>query len=149
VQFNLSATNADLNSENNPQYASTNLTLNLGGNFRYKDWLTLIPNLGFSENENKFMQEKMQTYNAFLTTELTFIPQLLSASVSGGYSQTEMSSSGTSSNINATLSLNSYLDSLIKVGQLILALRGNYSSMEMPGFSDSFLTLGIQADFSF
>ena len=95
------------------------------------------------------MQEKMQTYNAFLTTELTFIPQLLSASVSGGYSQTEMSSSGTSSNINATLSLNSYLDSLIKVGQLILALRGNYSSMEMPGFSDSFLTLGIQADFSF
>jgi hypothetical protein len=149
VQFNLSATNADLSSENNPQYANTNLTLNLGGNFRYKDWLALIPNLGFSENENKFVQEKMQTYNAFLTTELTFIPQLLSASVSGGYSQTEMSSSGTSSNINATLSLNSYLDSLIKVGQLILALRGNYSSTEMPGFSDSFLTIGIQTDFSF
>ncbi len=149
VQFNLSATNADLNSENNPQYANTNLTLNLGGNFRYREWITLIPNLGYSENENKFMQEKMQIYNAFLTTELIFIPSLLSASVSGGYSQTEMRSYGTSSNINATLSLNSYLDSLIKVGQLILALRGNYSSMESPGFSDSFLTLGIQADFSF
>jgi len=148
VNINLSVVNSIMSSQNNPDMDTSNLTVNLGGSLRFKQFLSLMPSLGYSQNHDKFSDEKMQTVNAFISGELSFIAQVLTTSFSGSFTYSDSDLMGNSTAYNLSSNLNIYLNNLLKTGNFVLSLRGNYNRTEMSDYTNSYYSLMAQLDFS-
>lgn len=148
LNLSLSATYADLDSQNFPQNSSSNLTMNLGGMWHIGQIVTLMPNFGYTEAKNKFSNEKMQSYNTFLTSEIFVWPQVVSLTLTGSYMNNKIPG-GDSENLALSGNINFHLNRFLNFGNFILSIRGDYSEAKMPGFSDSTFTSLLQLDFQF
>ncbi|MFC2169195.1 hypothetical protein ACFLRM_01330 [Acidobacteriota bacterium] len=146
VIFNLNMSNSNQTSKNFPQNDNSNLTLALGGSLRAGQTLSFNPTLGYSKMINKYTHEEITTFNSFVTTEIVFIPELLSTVLSGSFTRTEGASSGLNTALNLSSNVSYYLRKLLKFGDISLSIRGNYSKTEMPGFSNSFYSIMFQCD---
>jgi hypothetical protein len=148
LDLNFSATYSDLDSQNFPENASSNLTANLGGTWRLGQILILSPNFGYTEAKNKFTEEKMQSYNTFLTSEIFAWPEVVSLTLTGSYMNSKIPE-GDSENLSISGNINFHMDKFLNFGNIVLSVRGDYSKAKMPGFSDSIFTSLLQLDFQF
>jgi hypothetical protein len=148
LNLNLSATFSDLDSQNFPQNSSSNLTMNLGGTWRFKQILIVSPNFGYNEAKNKFSDEKTQSFNTFLTSEIYVWPQVISFTLTGSYMNNKIPG-GDSENLALSGNINIHLNRFLNFGNFILSIRGDYSKATMPGYSDSTFTSLLQLDFQF
>jgi hypothetical protein len=148
LNLSLSATYSNLDSQNFPQNSSSNLTMNLGGMWHIGQIVTLMPNFGYTEAKNKFTNEKLQSYNTFLTSEIFVWPQVISLTLTGSYMNSKIPG-GDSKNLSLSGNFNIHLNKFINFGNFILSIRGDYSEAKMPGFSDSIFTSLLQLDFQF
>lgn len=148
----LSLTNARLSSASNPQLDNRNLTANLSGAFRIGNWLTLMPTLGYSGINMPAQDERQKMLNSFLLAEVWFIPQIVSVSFNGSYSQTEAGSPGISRFLNLEGNLNLNVQKWvpwIQVSSLVLSLRSSYNRSEMQGYIRDYTAWFGQLDLSF
>jgi hypothetical protein len=148
LNLSLATTLADLDSQNFPQNSSSNFTLNLGGTWRFKQILILSPNFGYSEAKNKFSNEKTQSFNTFLTSEIYVWPEVASLSITGSYMNNN-TPGGDSENLALSVNARFHLNKFIHFGNFTLNIRGDYTKANMPGFSDSIFTSLLQLDFQF
>jgi len=149
ASINISLINSDSTSENAPGNDTSSLTLNLGGSFRAGENLSFNPSFGYAKMTNKFTNEQTLTYNSFLTTEIAFIPRIFSILFSGSFNRAELASDNISNVLDLSGGFNLYLEKLIKIGRIILSLRGNYKYIDMAGITESDYRMFFQCDFSF
>jgi len=149
AMITFSLTDAQISSQNNPQTNNLNLTANLGGTFRAGDFFSIMPTLSYSEMRNKFSGVTTSSWNSFFTAELNFIPQVLATSLSGSYMKTGGDPQNTSNTLTLSWNLNVSSQKLIKLGNIILSLRGNYNRTSSAATSKSYLSLFLQTDFTF
>jgi hypothetical protein len=148
----LSLTDARQSSSLNPLLDNRNLTANLTGAFLIGNWLTLMPTLGYSGMNLPGNDERQRMFNSFLVAEAWFIPQILSVSFNGSYSQTEAGSLNISQLLNLGWNLNLNVQKwvpLIQVGSLVLSLRGSYNRSEMQGYVSDYIAWFGHLDLSF
>jgi hypothetical protein len=149
ASLNLQVTDADQKSQSFAQNQNSNLTVNFGGMFRAKDRLTFAPTLGYSLMKMVFTQEETRTYNAFFMTELALIPQVISVSMTGAFNRTDSAVQGVSNVLNISGFLSLYLKKLIKIGNVVLSVTGNYNQIEAPAFKNKNYAALAKCDFSF
>jgi hypothetical protein len=92
---------------------TSNLNASLALNLRFGRLLSLNPTLSYQENENLGDGSKSTIYNIYLNSEITFIPQYLSLTISSSYMNNE-SPYGTSTNWTAGCNLNFFAAKLFK-----------------------------------
>jgi hypothetical protein len=148
LNLNLSLTYSDLDSQNFPQNSSANLTTNLGGTWRLGQILIISPNFGYTEAKNKFSNEKIQSFNTFLTSEIFVWPEVAALSLTGSYMNNKFPG-GDSENLTLSGNISIHLNRFTNFGNFILSIRGDYAESKMPGFSDSIFTSLLQLDFQF
>ena len=88
-------------------------------------------------------------YNLYLNSELTFIPQVFSLSLSGSYSKNDNDVSD-SENISATANLNFYMAKFFKQKiQPKLVFSGRYQESSYDGMTNDDLAFFMQLTISF
>jgi hypothetical protein len=132
---------------------SKTFTSNIDGsvslNLMFGNFLSLNPTLSYQSTENFTDDSTSKIYNAYLSGELTFIPEYFSLSISGSWTKTDNTYSDTTA-LSAGGSLNVYLSKLFNYKlQPTLSLRGKYEDYQDGGTDNSNLTLYLQADLSF
>ena len=137
LSMDVSVTNSDMSSENAPENDSETFTLNLGGSMRNGEILSITPSYSYSKMLNKFTEEETLTHNAFLTTEIHFLPRVISLHFSGSYNITKFPLGDITKAFDIGGGLNFYLDKLIKIGSIVLTLKGSYRYSEVGEISDS------------
>jgi hypothetical protein len=132
---------------------SKNFTSNIDAavalNLRFGTFLSLNPTLSYQSTENFSDDSTSKIYNAYLNSELTFIPELLSLSVSGSWTKndnTSMDSTMLSVGGNLNLFLAKAFNQKV---QPTLSLRGKYEEYKNGDTSNNNVTLYLQADLSF
>ena len=140
---------SSVSSKASPQGNNSGLALNVGGTYQAGTILSIAPLLGFTRARNSFTGERQLTYNSFLTADVTVVPNWLSTNIQAGYSRSDNGSLGISDTANLTGALNLHLQKLIKVGNVVLSIRGNYGRTKMTGFSNTISSILAQCDFSF
>ena len=149
VSMDISVTNSDMSSENEPESDNSIFTLNLGGSMRNGEILFITPSYSYSKILNKFTEEETFTHNAFLATEIYFFPQVISLNFSGSYNRTEFSLGDITQAFDIGGGLNLYLDKLIKIGSIVLTLKGNYQYSKIEEVSESNYLALFQCNFAF
>jgi hypothetical protein len=136
---------------------SKNFTSNLDGtvavNLRFGTVLSLNPTVSYQSTENFSDNSTSKIYNAYLSSELSFIPEIFSLSVSSSWTKNDNTFEAVTSS-TTTLStegnLNFYMAKIFKQKiQPTLSLRGKYEEMKVADTSNSNVTLYLQADLSF
>jgi len=92
---------------------TSNLNASLALNLRFGRLLSLNPTLSYQENENLGDGSKSTIYNVYLNSEITFIPQYLSLTISSSYMNNE-NPYGASTNWTAGCNLNFFASKLFK-----------------------------------
>ncbi|MBN2346261.1 MAG: hypothetical protein JXO51_07700 [Candidatus Aminicenantes bacterium] len=92
---------------------SSNLNASLGLNLRFGKFMTLNPTFSFQENKNLADGGKSTVANIYLNSEVTFIPEYCSLTVSASYMNNEGEYS-TSSSWSAGANLNFFMAKLFK-----------------------------------
>ncbi|MFC2166599.1 hypothetical protein ACFLQZ_01385 [Acidobacteriota bacterium] len=149
VTLNFSLNNSVLTSQNNPSTDNSNFMVNLGGSFRWKNFLSLMPTFSYSRMAYKSTGIKTQSYSTFFSAELNFIPQILTTSLSGSYSKMSGSQMNVSTNFNLSGNIMFYLQKLIKIANIMVSLRSSYTLSESAFLTNSYFTLLLQTDFMF
>jgi hypothetical protein len=149
VNLNFQVGNSDVSSRTSPQANSRGFNMNVGGAFRAGEAFSVSPSIGYTTARNKFTGEKQITLNTFLAAELALVPQWLSTSFQGGYTRADNGSMGVAEQTGLSGLINVHLKKLIKVGTVILSVRGNYGRTKMPGYANTISSAMAQCDFSF
>jgi len=147
--INLTLINSTLSSENDPLNDSSTLTLNIGSAFRSGEIFNFNPVFSYSRTKHKFTNEESQTYNSFLTTELSVVPRVFSLFFSGGFNRVKLSPDNISNILNLEGALNLFLDRLLKIGSVVFSLKGTYNRSEFAGMTMSDYRIFLQCDFAF
>lgn len=133
---------------------SKNFTSNFDGslavNLRFGKAVSLNPTFSYQSTKNLADNSTSKMYNFYLSSEVTFIPELFSLSVSGSYSETRNTNSN-SKNLSVSTNLNFFMAKLFKNKvQPSLSLRAKYQESKY-GTSPKtdFATVYLQADISF
>jgi hypothetical protein len=92
---------------------TANLNASLALNLRFGRFMSLNPTLSYQENENLCDGSKSTIYNLYLNSEITFIPQYLSLTISSSYMNND-NPYGTSANWTAGCNLNFFAAKLFK-----------------------------------
>jgi len=92
---------------------TSNLNASLALNLRFGRFMSLNPTLSYQENENLGDGSKSTVYNLYLNSEITFIPQYLTLTISSSYMNNENPFS-TSTNWTAGCNLNFFAAKLFK-----------------------------------
>ena len=149
VSLDVSVTNSGFSSENEPENDISTFTFNLGGSIRGGEILSFSPSYSYSKMLNKFTEEETLTHNAFLTTEIYFYPGVCSLNFSGSYNRTEISLGDITQAFDIGGGLNIYLDKLIRIGSIVLTLKGSYRYSKMGEVSESDYLALFLCNFSF
>jgi hypothetical protein len=136
---------------------SKKFTSNLDGsvavNLRFGTFLSFNPTVSYQSTENFSDNSTSKIYNAYLSSELSFIPEVFSLSVSSSWTKNDNtfeSITSSTTTLSAEGQLNLYLAKLFKQKvQPTFSLRGKYEEMKVEDSSNSNVTLYLQADLSF
>lgn len=102
----------------------------VGGSFTLHPRLRLAPNLTWSRIENQPGDQTTRVFSAFLTTDVTFIPDLLTLSLAGGYSRTQQPTGERLTSLTSDASLQFMLNRYMPKGTCVLGLRGRTSRQD-------------------
>lgn len=106
----------------------------LGGAFTLSPAVRMSPNLTWSRIENQPGDQATRVFSAFLTTDITFIPEWLTFSLAGGHSRTQQPSGTRLTTTTGDASLQFMLSRYMpRKGSCILGLRGRYSRQDNEG----------------
>jgi hypothetical protein len=128
---------------------TSNIDAAVAINLRFGNFLSLNPNLSYQNTENFIDNSTSKIYNAYLSGELTFIPELFSLSVSSSWTKTDNTHTD-STVLSAGGNLNFYMAKIFnqKV-QPTISLRGKYEEFKNGDSKTDNVTLYLQADISF
>jgi len=122
----------------------------LGISLRVGEFLTFNPTLSYQANENLTDNSTSKIYNLYMNSELSFIPQTFTLTLSGSYSKTDNSITDDSTAIQADANLNFYMAKIFKNKlQPVLSLRGRYSESKFGSSTTDSTSLYLQFDLSF
>jgi hypothetical protein len=132
---------------------SKTFTSNIDGsvsmNLRLGTLVSLNPTLSYQSTENFTDSSKSKIYNAYLSGELTFIPEYFSLSISSSWTKND-NTYGDTTTLSTGGNLNLYLAKLFKYKvQPTLSLRGKYEDFKNGDTSNHNVTIYLQADLSF
>ncbi|MCP5106825.1 MAG: hypothetical protein GY950_25805 [bacterium] len=128
---------------------TSNIDASAAVNLRFGNFLSLNPTVSYQSTENFTDDSTSKIYNAYLSSELTFIPELFSLSVSGSWTKTDNTFTD-STVLTAGGNLNLYLAKAFNQKiQPTLSLRGKYEDYKNGDTSNSNVTVYLQADLSF
>lgn len=106
----------------------------LGGSFTLSPRVRTSPNLTWSRIENQPGSQVTRVVSAFLTTDITFIPERLTFSLAGGHSRTRQPGGVQLTSTTGDASLQFLLDRYMpRKGTCVLGLRGRYSRQDNEG----------------
>ena len=125
--------------------ASVALSLRFGNTFSFNPTLTYQSNKNFSDNTTS------KIYSAYLSSEISFIPEIFSLSISSSWTKTDNDNTALDSTVlSAGGNLNLYLAKMFKNKiQPTLSLRGKYEDYKNGSNGKSNVTVYLQADVSF
>ncbi|MDY0297046.1 MAG: hypothetical protein RB296_06995 [Acidobacteriota bacterium] len=128
---------------------TSNLDASLSLNLSLGRFLTFNPTLSYQNSDNLSDGSTSKMYNLYLSSELTFIPQVFSLSINGSYSKNDNDVSD-SENISATANLNFYMAKFFKQKiQATLVFTGRYNESSYDGVSNDDLAFFMQLNISF
>jgi len=102
----------------------------IGGSFAPHPKVRLAPNLTWSRIENQPGEQTTRVFSAFLTTDVTFVSDLLTLSLAGGYSRTHQPTGERLTSITSDASLQFLLNRYMPKGTCVLGLRGRTSRQD-------------------
>jgi len=140
-----------LDSQAAPETAGSTLTINMAGALRAGNWLSLSPTLGISTQKETFSAKRTDTLSLGTVGEVFFLPQAWSLFLSGSYTLSKMPGAGGADSMALDLNsgFNIYLNQLLKVEGLLLAIKGQFLSNESLGVRTTNWRALAQCDLSF
>jgi len=128
---------------------TSNLDASLAVNISVGRFLTLNPTLSYQNSDNLTDGSTSKMYNFYVNSELTFVPQVFSLSLSGSYSKNDNDVSD-SENINATGNLNFYMAKFFKQKiQPTLVFTARYQQSKYGDMTNDNLAFYMQLNVSF
>jgi hypothetical protein len=132
---------------------SKTFTSNIDGsislNLMFGNFLSFNPTLSYQSTENLSDNSTSKMYNLYLNSEVTFIPQFFTLSLSGSYTKNENDISDSTS-ITAYGNLNFYMSRLFNEKfQPMLSLKTSYQENKYGDTKTDSVTIYLQADVSF
>jgi len=132
-------------SENYTSNIDTSLSLSL----RFGKVLTFSPTASYTTTDNFTDDTTSKMLSIYLSSELSFVPQVFTLSMTGSYSNSE-SASSTSKNLSLGANLNFYMSKIFKYKVTpSLSLKSKYQQSEYGGVKTDSTSLYLQADLSF
>lgn len=148
TSLNFSLTNSNLSSQSSPETDSSALNLNFGAAIRVGNFFSLNPTAGYSSSKNKFSGQTSNTYNLGASGDLTIWPRYISLNLSCFYNYSQMAM-GSNKMFNAASSLNFSLGNILKKINIVLSLKGTYSSNKSSESSSEDYRILLQGSLSF
>ena len=128
---------------------TSNLNASLALNLRFGKFMSLNPTLSYQENETLSDGSKSTIYNLYLNSEITFIPEYLTLTVSTSYMNNE-SASSTSSTWSAGANLNLFAAKLFKNKiRPSLSLKSMFQGAKFGDIQSDSAIFHLQADIAF
>lgn len=128
---------------------NANLTASLSLSLRFGRVLTLNPTLSFQENESLSDGSKSTVYNAFVNSEITFIPEYLTLTLSSSYMSNE-SAFSESTSWTVGCNLNFFAAKLFKDKvRPALSLRSAFQGSQYGDVKSDSSIFHLQADIAF
>jgi hypothetical protein len=119
-------------------------------NLKFGSFFSFSPTFSYQSNENFSDSSTTKVYNAFLSSELTFIPELFSLSLTGSWTKTDNSAFSDSTILTVQGNANLFLSKFFKNKiQATLSLRGKYEESKTGDIEDDYVTVYLHADLSF
>jgi hypothetical protein len=128
---------------------TSNIDGSLALNLRFGNVLSLNPTLSYQSTDNFSDDSTSKIYNAYLSGELTFIPEYFSLSISSSWTKND-NTFGDTTTLSLGGNLNFYMSKIFKNKiQPTLSLRGKYDDYKTGGTSTHNVTVYLQGDLSF
>ena len=128
---------------------TSNLDASLALNLRFGQFLSLNPTISYQSTDNLSDGTNSKIYNLYLNSELAFIPQVLTLTLSGSYSKNDNGVSD-SQMIQASGNINFYMAKIFKNKvQPTLVLVSRYQESQYGDMKDDNLAFYLQFNVSF
>lgn len=128
---------------------TSNIDASLSLSLRFGKVLTLNPTASYTTTDNFSDDSTSNMLSIYLSSELSFIPQVFTLTMTGSYSNSE-SSSSTSKSMSFGANLNFYMSKIFKYKVTpSLSLKSKYQESEYSGIKTDSVSLYLQADISF
>jgi len=128
---------------------TSNIDGSLALNLRFGNVLSLSPTLSYQSTENFSDDSTSKIYNAYLSGELTFVPEYFSFSISSSWTKNDNTYSD-STMLSLGGNLNFYMSKLFNYKlQPTLSLRGKYEDYKTGDIGTSNTAIYLQADIAF
>lgn len=131
--LNAALTQSKLTSRSNPAGDAEGLTINVGTMLRLGEIFSLAPTLGVSRTKTIQSGEENTTLNGFLTGEIFIIRKVLSFQFAGSYNRMAMTVMATQRTFEVLGGANVYVGELLKLGQLMVSLKGQLRETDSGG----------------
>ena len=128
---------------------TSNIDASVSINLRLGKFLSFNPTFSYQNTKNLADNSTSKIYNIYLNSELSFIPQLFTLSISGSYNKNK-STSNESESLTANGNFNFYMAKIFKNKiQPILSLRAKYQETKYGGTKTDSVALYLHFDLSF
>ncbi len=132
---------------------SKNFTANIDGsvslNLRFGNVFSLNPTVSYQSTENFTDSSTSKIYSAYINSELSFVPEIFSLSMTGSWTKNDNTFSDSTS-LSVGGNFNFYMAKIFKNKiQPTLSLRGKYDEFTTGGTKTDNITAYLQADISF
>lgn len=128
---------------------SSNLSGSVGINLRLGSFFSLNPSVSYQERKNYSDNSITKSTSAYVSSEISFVPQILTITFTGSYSKSEGTYSNSSS-LSASGNLNFNMAKIFKnFISPLLSLRTKYQQTDYSGVKTDSFSIYIQADLSF
>lgn len=131
------------------QNYTSNVDASVGINLKLGKFMTLYPTISYTNTENFSDNSESNMLSIYLSSELSFIPQIFTLSISGSYSDSESVSSN-STNMSLNANLNFYMSKIFKFKVTpTLSIKGKYQESDYNGTKTDSTAVYLQFDLSF
>jgi hypothetical protein len=128
---------------------SSNSSGSVGINLRLGSFFSLNPSVSYQERKNYSDNSITKSTSAYVSSEISFVPQILTITFTGSYSKSEGTYSNSSS-LSASGNLNFNMAKIFKnFISPVLSLRTKYQQTDYSGVKTDSFSIYIQADLSF
>ena len=147
--LNASGTVSRLRSRSYPSGDTDGLTVNVGTMVRLGEMFNLAPTLGLSRTKTVESGDVNTTLSGFLTGEIFVIRKVLSLQFAGSYNRMTATVMAASRSFEVLGGVNFYLGQLLKIGQFLVAAKGQLRETEMNGMKVRMTRVLAQANLAF
>jgi hypothetical protein len=128
---------------------TSDLNVSLALNFRFGQFMTLNPTLSYQSNESLASDSKSTIYNFFLNSEITFIPQYFTLTLSASYMNNK-SDLSRSTSWNAGANLNFFMAEIFKNKiRPSLSVKSMFQGAKYGDAKSDSAVFSLQADIAF